>query len=184
MGETGLNFRTSRAKGRGLRSPSFIGMSKDSNFCQPPSLSSRRKSFKSPVLELKFSLAYLLVAALAPSHRVVEPGEAFSPRGTAAAAPNKTQVFAGPILVPPLGQRGGSSVLPHSARTQLQPESNTFCNSSLSSHFYFHHCHHPKLPIPIFLPSLHSPSFLFLLRSESLLAESAVLPFPLRSWSG
>ena len=34
------------------------------------------------------------------------------------------------------------------------------------------------------LPSLHSPSFLFLLRSESLLAESAVLPFPLRSWSG
>ena len=108
-GETGLNFGTSRAEGRGLRSPSFIGMSKDCNFCQPPSPSS--KSFKSPVLELKFSLAYLSVAALAPSHRVVEPGEAFSSRGTAA-APNKTQVFAGPILVPPLGQREGAQFFP------------------------------------------------------------------------
>ena len=44
-GETGLNFGTSR-EGRGLRSPSFIGMSKDCNFCQPPPrLSSCRQPF-------------------------------------------------------------------------------------------------------------------------------------------
>ena len=158
---------------------------REGDFAPPPSSAcqktaifvSRRRVFPvvANLLELKFFLAYLSVAALAPSHRVVEPGEAFSPRETAA-APNKTQVFAGPILVP-LGQRGGElSSSPFHEDTAPTGEQHFLQLFALLSLLL------PPLPpsqaaYP-HLPSLHSPSFLFLLWSESL-AESAVLPSPL-----
>ena len=43
---------------------------------------------------------------------VVEQGELPHRSEETAAAPNKTQVFAGPILVPPLGQREGAQFFP------------------------------------------------------------------------